>query len=222
MKKYSKGDFDYIKFDTDEEIEDFVKTVSLLFFVDKDGTLYCFDYYQRRSVRFDKNSYKWVMDSKCDLDDFEGFDEVDEETAKALFKSIPPFECFGEMEVLAEQETLKYYEKVRKETPRKVVGWLSRVSDYIEADDNQVFYSAAIINDIIEHNYFFVADWMNLIPVFDDGTYLCLSSRSMGYLIAISKNEAKDFSYVRYAFGQEFWDEDDSFFNIPKEGLYEK
>ena len=94
MKKYSKGDFDYIKFDTDEEIEDFVKTVSLLFFVDKDGTLYCFDYYQRRSVRFDKGSYKWVMDSKTDLDDFEGFDEVDEETTKALFNSMPQIAPF--------------------------------------------------------------------------------------------------------------------------------
>ena len=222
MEKFTKGDFDYIKFEEGDNIEEFLKTFALILFADKEKNLYCFNYVSCRAVRFDAKQYKWVIDDRKEIEDFKDIEQVDEELAKLIFKAIPPYDCFLEYDRVEEEKTLQYYDDLRKNTPKKVIGWLKEPYDYEPADsaEGDDIYGAAIINDIVEHNYFFVADWMQLIPVFNDGTYLELSSRSMGFLIGISRRQAKELDYVDYAFGEPYWDEPDSFFNKPEEGLY--
>ena len=222
MKKYTKDDFTYINFDSIEELGDFMRNSQLILYCDKDKNLYCFNYYRNRSIRFDDKQYKWVIDGKKTIKDFEHFDCIEKDLEAEIFKSIPPYECLKEFEELEAKETLEHYENKRKTTPRKVMGWLEEVSNYEEANDEDELYTGALLNDIIEHQYFFIASWMPLYPVFDDGTYLSLSDRAMGFVIGVSRGEAHDFDYVDYAFGEDYFFADDSVFNKPENGLYKK
>ena len=220
MSEEGKIRFDYVKFNTLEELKEYVQTGNLTLYADKDEVLYCFDWYFRRTVRFDKEAYKWVIDKRKTFDEFKDMEKLGKEEFNKIIQAIPPFDAFREYETLEANKTIEYYNNLRKQTDKKVIGWVSKTKGYRPANDKNELYSAAILNDIIEHKYFFVADWNQLIPVFEDKKYLDLSSRAMGFLIALSRGEADDFSYVDYAFGEPFFFEEDDFFNKPQEGLY--
>lgn len=222
MKTLTKDDFQYIKFENLEELQSFILTMQLILYADKDKNLYCYNYDQYRAVRFDREQKKWVMDDKKSISDYKGFQQITGDLAKDIYKAIPPFECFREIELQHEKDILQSYEELRRKTQRKVVGWVEELEGYEEADDREEMYTAALLNDIVEHDYFFVAGWMPLTPVFDDGKYLMLSDRAMGYVMAVSKGKARDYDYVDYTFGEPWFFEEDSFFHKPEKGLYSK
>ena len=143
MKKVSQGDFDYIRFDSVEEIKDFLLTMPLLLYTDEANGLYCFDHMACRGARFDKDAYRWVPDTRKSFEDYEGLKSIEDGLAKKILKAIPPFDCFNKMEEEREQETLRYYEELRQKTPHRVKGWLADVEGYLAADDRDGYYEAA-------------------------------------------------------------------------------
>ena len=220
MKKTSKGDFDYIRFDNVEEIKDFLLTMPLLLYADEASNLFCFDHMACRGARFDKDAYQWLPDTRKSFEDYEDLKTIEDGLAEKILKTIPPFDCFKKMEEERELETLRYYEELRQKTPHRVIGWLADIEDYRIANDPEGYYEAAVLTDLIDHDYVFTAMWFGLYPVFEDHTYLSLSDRSLGFLLALSQGEAKDYSYAAYAFGDMPEEGDPSKYNPPKEGLY--
>lgn len=215
-EKYN-DDFDLVdlKDCTEEEIYFLAKVATLVLEEDEDGNYYCWDYSIDRCLFFDKKKKEWSKYYDSDFHD--KCKGVDTDKSHEFYKKYPPFEIFENWDKEEAEKELKYWEKLCKKTPHKVVGWVSVVYGiYDPCNDRDESYSAAIINDIKEHKYEFAPNVFELVPVFEDGTYINYSTRGWGRILALANGEADQYAYVDYAFygvGE---------IKEPEEGFYDK
>ena len=175
---------------------------NILILRDKDKNFFCCEYPTRNCLIFDFTKKVWkpykIEDAPDDVEYLE-FEEI-----KDICRSYPPFEMLDKVSKARAKKRLERWEKRRKSTKRKVIGWAYSVDDFTETDvNNDKDYKdkiAALINDVAEHGYLFTGDVIDLIPIFDDRTYLTLSSRGWGDLLALSHGEADDLAYSMYAY----------------------
>jgi len=201
MKRIKDGDVSYIKFEDGDDIDFIAKIISLLLYSDNEGNLYCEDYHAKRAVFFSHTTKKWKP-IEFDSYDRDALKHIDSEEAEPIYKEYPPFDALDAIRHDKTSATFTYWAKKRQETPRKVVGWVY----YLDArafpvtDDEDDSHTAALINDIVEHQYYFGGDQMDMMPIFDDGTTIDFSSRGWGWVVAASLNEFDEMSYSTYAF----------------------
>ena len=222
MNNYTKEDFDYINFEKEGEKVRYTKTFRLLLYVDDNKNLYCFHTYIFRTLRFDRKKYKWVTDTlKKKITDFKNMSLLDSDVVNEIYRVIPPFQAIIELEKEEENSIKQRYEDLRNKTEHRVIGWVSSTKGYKRASDIREHYTAALLNDIIKHQYCFITMWCPLIPVFENGRYLELSDRAMGFLIALSKGDASIDAYIDYTLDDDIFINESGKYNPPKEGLYE-
>lgn len=213
-KKKINENFDGIQFEEGDDVDFFAKCISLILMHNPEGDYYCWDYATQRVIMYSEKRKCW---ERYPFDDYMDYPEVPREEALEFYKEHPPFALLEEMENEHEQEILKEWDDLRNKTPHKVVGWIYRINGlYKRANDEDGLYSAALINDIDEHQYAFAGQSIDLVPIFEDGTFIDFSSRGWGHILALAYREAKDFSYSGYA----FYGFDHT--NYPDEGTYDK
>lgn len=222
MNNYTREDFDYINFDYRIQRLNHMQTFRLIMYVDENKNLYCYHTNLLRSIHFDRKKYQWVIDKgKKKIADFKEMASLNHDLAEDIYYSIPPFDTIRELEEEEENSIKQRYEELRKKTKHRVIGWVSSTKGYKPVRDVREHYTAALLNDIIEHQYCFVAMWCPLVPVFENGRYLALSDRQMGFLLALSKGDASQDAYIPYAFDDDIFINETDGYNTPKEGLYE-
>ena len=221
MKRIKNGNNTYIKFEEGDDLDFIARTISMFLYVDKDGNYICEEYDTKRAVLYDHLKKKWEPIP------FESYDrdqltQIMDEDKDNLLKVIPPFEVLDSIRNQQSNETGLYWAKKRQETKRKVIGWVyaSDYKDYQQANDDDDSYAAALINDIVEHQYYFAGDMMEYMPLFDDGKYVNYSSRGWGYIISISREEYDEMDYSTYAFSG--WLPDLEKRKYPEIGPYQK
>lgn len=217
MKKTKCGDFDLIKFEEGDDITFFAKTINLCLSVDDDGVLYCQEFYKNRAVAYDKSEGVW---KRIDLNAVpENAKTLSDEEANEVYKNNPPFDALDEIKKEAENKRLKFWQELRATTKRKVIGW-AYPTDKVKVENCDDEKTAALVNDIVEHGYFFTGDCIDLLPIFDDYTCTDFSSRGWGGIIALSKDDGDEMAYTNYAWNGLY--EDISSFKYPKRGFYER
>ena len=221
MKKEKLNeDFDLVQPETDEEIDFLAKTATLFITRDPEGNLYCCDYSTNRVVKYNTEKKKWerydeYFNGELSIFDFES---LTNEEAEEIYKNNPPFEALEAAQKEDEAKANAYWDKMRKETKHRVVGWVAYADDlYDYANDKDGSYSAAVINDIVEHDCLFAGEVIDLVPVFEDHTFTNFSSRGWGHIMAISKGETEEMDYVSYTFAPYL----DEHSRMPEEGFYE-
>lgn len=223
MKEKKINDiFSTIQLEKDDDFELFAKSVGTSLYVDNTGNMLCFysALNETRVVAFDSLKKEWYPLNKEEIDklDLDKYILLSFEDSMKIYKDYPPFEALEFLKNQKAIERLKIVLKLRKTTPHRVIGWTDYVASRERANDVDDSYFAAVINDVAKHQYFFYGDTIDLVPVFEDNTYIDYSSRGWGDIIALSKNKAGDYDYSLYAWHGENY----SGLKEPPMGFYEK
>ena len=191
MKKEVNNGIEIIKFEDGDDMEFLSKIIGLTLFKNN-NILYCANYQDNYALVFDDSKKMW---KPFDIEKISGSEiELSDDESMKIFKAYPPFDAFEEMKKDRANKKLEYWNKKRKTTKEKVIGWAypSENTKYGEATDDKI---AAIINDIVAHNYYFGGDELDVVPIFEDNTCLDFSSRGWGNIEALANNMAGDYDY---------------------------
>ena len=212
MKKEKHGDFEFVRLEEDDDVELFRKTFGLVLYK-IENTLYCVNHNECFALLLTSDGNEWVV---TDYDEIPYQEEcLSDEEAKEVWKKNPPFDAIEKYKKDKANKKLAYWNELRKNTKRKVIGWVDPYEHpkFGERNDAKV---AALINDIAEHNYYFGGDDIELVPMFDDGTCLDFSSSGWGEIEALANGMGGDFDYAMYKNASMLKPP----FRMPKEGKY--
>ena len=214
MKKEEHGDFEYVKLEEDDDIELFRKTFGLVLYQVENGFI-CVNYNEGFAFKFELDKKEWALMDYKKLPNLE--DSLDDVEATEVYKKYPPFDAIDKYKEDKANKKLAYWAEQRKNTKRKVIGWMPTYDNPLigRQTDEKI---AALINDIAEHDYFFGGDDIDLVPIFDDKTCLDFSSSGWGEIEALANNMGDDFAYSMYKNACMLVPP----FRMPKEGYYKK
>lgn len=213
MKKEKHDGFEYVQLEEEDDVELFRKTFGLVLYR-IENTLYCVNHNQCFALLLTIDN-QWVV---TDYDEVPFQEEcLSDEEAKEVWKKYPPFDAIDKYKEDKANKKLSYWNELRKNTKRKVIGWVDPCMHpkFGEQNDAKV---AALINDIAEHDYFFGGDDIELVPMFEDGTCLDFSSSGWGEIEALANNMGGDFDYSMFKNSSLLKPP----FRMPKEGMYKK
>ena len=212
MKKTKDGDLEYITLEEGDDFELFQKTFGLVLYR-IDNTLYCVNHNECFALLLLKDSNEWVLIDYDEVPYIE--DSLSEEEANEAWKKTPPFDAIVKYKKEKAEKKLAYWAEQRKNTKRKVIGWVDPYEQpkFGKQTDDKI---AALINDIAEHDYFFGGDDIEIVPMFDDGTCLDFSSSGWGEIQALANGMGGDYDYSMYKNASML----NPPFRKPKEGKY--
>ena len=156
-------------------------------------------------IKLDKNNVWQEIPYKLNL--LRRFEHsLKPEEAQELCAEFPPWPLLEAHFAKKTKSVEEKYLNLRQNTTKKVIGWTySPTFNFLRRENISPEEEAAIVNDLIEHGYFFAGDchdddFSTASPVMEDYSYIALSTYHMATLMAHAQGNFDKYGYSLYQY----------------------